>query len=285
MARFVPGFVGAVVALACFACGPERGDETQFWTEPGTGIEMARVDAGAYRIGSPADEPDRQDNEIRHSVRLTRPFYVGTTEVTQAQWVNVMGSNPSHFQPPDFEPCPDCPVEDVNFWQIQEFLNRLSGRSGHRFRLPTEAEWEVACRAGTETAFAVGAELTLKDANFDEDGASPLELGRTSAVASYPPNRLGLFDVHGNVWEWTSDPLCPYATDHLDDGPERSDPRPAKDPPCDSPWKVIRGGSWHFGADSARCALRYTHRPRDKGPSLGFRVVRDVGDISSDSDS
>lgn len=242
------------------------------WVEPWTGIEMTLVKPGLYPMGSPPDETDRQDDETLHPVRRTPPIYVGATEVTQAQWQKVMGSNPSHFQPPDFELCPDCPVEDVNYWQIQEFLDRLSARSGHQFRLPTEAEWEIACRAGTDTAFAFGSELTLKDANFDDDGDSPLELGRTSPVASYRPNRWGLFDLHGNVWEWTSDPLCPYATDDLGGGAERVDPRPD----CDSPWKVIRGGSWHFGADSARCALRYTHRPRDLGPSLGFRVVREI---------
>lgn len=248
---------------------------------------MALVKPGRYSMGSPPDEADRQDDETLHLVRLTRPIYVGTTEVTQAQWQKVMGSNPSHFQPPDFESCPDCPVEDVNYWQVQEFLDLLSSRTGHVFRLPTEAEWEVACRAGTDTAFAFGDRLTLKDANFDDDdlpdgASSRLEFGRTSPVASYRPNRWGLFDLHGNVWEWTSDPLCPYSADGSDQVSERVDPRPAEDPPCGSPWKVIRGGSWHFGADSARCALRYTHRPQDLGPSLGFRVVRE---ISSDSNS
>ena len=257
------------------ACRNDAGSPADTWTEPWTGITMALVASGKYTMGSPPDEIDRQADETRHQVHLTRPYYVAITEVTQSQWQKVMGANPSHFQPPDFAPCPTCPAEDINYWQIQEFLDRLSARSGHRFRLPTEAEWEIACRAGTDTAFAYGEVLTLKDANFDDVGDNRLEFDRTSAVASYRPNRWGLFDLHGNVWEWTSDPLCPYPAD----GSERVDPLPE----CDSPWKVIRGGSWHFGADSARCALRYTHRPRDLGPSLGFRVVRDIGEISSDA--
>ena len=269
--------LGLGFAIRDCAAPPQEKPPAPTWTELWTGIEMALLKPGLYSMGSPPDEMDRQVDETLHPVRLTRPIYVGTTEVTQAQWQTVMGSNPSHFQPPDFEPCPDCPVEDVNYWQVQEFLDLLSSRTGHEFRLPTEAEWEVACRACTDTAFTFGDRLTLKDANFDADdlpdgSVSRLEFGRTSSVASYRPNRWGFFDLHGNVWEWTSDPLCPYPAD----GSERVDPRPANDSPCVSPWKVIRGGSWHFGADSARCALRYTHRPRDLGPSLGFRVVREI---------
>ena len=266
-----------VFAIRDCAAPPRQELPALSWTEHWTGIETALLKPGVYSMGSPQDEPDRQHDETLHPVRLTRPIYVGTTEVTQAQWQTVMGANPSHFQPPDYEPCPDCPVETVNYWQVEEFLERLSSRTGHQFRLPTEAEWEVACRAKSDTAFTFGNRLTLKDANFDEaslpgGGESRLEFGRTSPVATYRPNRWGLFDVHGNVWEWTSDPLCPYARDSLGDVSERVDPRPT----CDSPWKVIRGGSWYFGADSARCALRYTHRPKDLGPGLGFRVVRDL---------
>lgn len=275
------GLLLAVLTLTCTSCAaePDR------WTEPWTGMELALLEAGRFEMGSPMGELGRERREMRHTIRLTRPFYIGTTEVTQAQWRKVMGSNPSHFQPPAFATCPDCPVEQVNYWHVQEFLSRLSARAGFRFRLPTEAEWEFACRAGANTAYAFGDELSLQDANFDgngfggndfDDGARGRELGRTSPVASYRPNRWGLFDFHGNVWEWTSDPLCAYLEEGAEHA-ERADPRPG----CASPWKVIRGGNYLFGADSARCALRYTHRPRDLGPGLGFRVVREVSSVEA----
>jgi sulfatase modifying factor 1 len=115
----------------------------------------------------------------------------------------------------------------------------------------------------------VGAALAEGDANIDprdpEDPDPGERTGSTRPVGSYPPNAWGLYDMHGNVWEWTSDAHCPYAP-----GP-RTDPRPG----CASPLKVIRGGSWRFRADSARCALRYTHAPADRGYSLGFRVARE----------
>ena len=142
---------------------------------------------------------------------------------------------------------------------------------GPGFRLPTEAEWEYACRAGRRTAFGTGAAISSELANFDgrepHPGAEPGPyLGRPAPVGSYPPNDWGLYDMNGNVWEWCEDEHCPY--------PEA----PVTDPvgSCGAVLRVIRGGSWYFGPDSARCALRYTHRPVDDGPSLGFRVVREV---------
>jgi formylglycine-generating enzyme required for sulfatase activity len=157
----------------------------------------------------------------------------------------------------------------VSWFDVQRFLVRLSGLSGHRLRLPTEAEWEYACRAGTSGAFSTGAALSAEQANYD--GRYPLPGGPAGRyrgapvpVRSFAPNALGLYDMHGNVWEWCQDEFCPYPAG------------PAVDPVgrCGATLRVIRGGSWAFDADSARCALRYTHRPQDSGYSLGFRLVR-----------
>lgn len=255
-------------ALALSACAARESPAPTppTWVEPVTGMVFVEVPAGSFEMGSPPGEPLREVGERRHRVALTRPYWIGRTEVTRDEWRRVVGDDPSRFRDRG-----DLPVESVNWFEIEEFLARLETLApGNRFRLPTEAEWERACRAGSATAFAWGDVLEPERANFDGADPSPLApqgpvRGRTTPVASFPPNAWGLFDFHGNVWEWCADQPCPYL-----DGDE-VDPVRA----CGSDLKVIRGGSWHFGADSARCALRYTHRPVDRGPSLGFRVVRE----------
>ena len=230
-------------------------------------MELVLVPAGSFVMGSPPGETGREPIEAAHEVRLSRAFYLGRHEVTQAQWHRLLGTRPSWFGD-----CGDgCPVERVSFHDAQRFVSRLSESSGERFRLPTEAEWEYACRAGGTTPFHTGENLTSDQANYDARGPYPgfpagEFRGRPSPVGSFPPNAWGLHDMHGNVWEWTDDWHCPYP------------PGPATDPRgrCSTELRVIRGGSWAFDANSARCALRYTHRPQDSGFSIGFRVVRDV---------
>jgi formylglycine-generating enzyme required for sulfatase activity len=230
------------------------------WIEPTSGMAFVEIPAGTFVMGSPLDEPGREAQESQHTVTVSRTFWMGAYEVTQSQWTRVMGTNPSHFHSSD-----DLPVEDVTWYDVQHFLERLTASSrGRSFRLPTEAEWEYACRAGTRSPYNIGSSLTRADANISPTPDTPLAArGQTMKVGSFPPNAWGLYDMHGNVWEWTSDERCPY--------PER----PVTDPhaSCGAPVKVIRGGSWYFAADSARCALRYTHRPQDRGFSLGFRAV------------
>ncbi len=237
------------------------------WVEPRTRMEFVRIEPGRFLMGSPGSEPGRGADETQHEVRLTRPFYLGRYEVTQAQWMAVMGDNPSRFA----ECGGDCPVESVSAEMIERFLDRLETASGARLRLPTEAEWEYACRAGTTGPFSTGDTLTAGRA--DIDGRTPYNGARVSGyrgapapVGSYPPNPWGLFDMHGNVWEWCRDRYCPYAAGAV------TDPLGV----CDDERLVIRGGSWYFGPDSARSALRYTHRPIDSGFSLGFRLARDA---------
>ncbi len=250
---------GLLLALAGRAAGPAP-SRPPTWTEPRTGMVFVTIPAGTFVMGSPLREKEREAQEVQHEVTLTRGFSLGAYEVTGGQWRRLMGVNPSHFAARG----DDFPVERVNFPDIQEFLARMNAaQSSRTFRLPTEAEWEYACRAGTTTAFATGDRLASTQASFL---AAPGEGGRgTTRVGSFGPNAWGLHDMHGNVWEWTADEYCPYPV-----GPAR-DPNPR----CGSGLKVIRGGSWYFGADSARCALRYTHPQNELGFSLGFRVAAD----------
>jgi formylglycine-generating enzyme required for sulfatase activity len=226
-------------------------------------MKFLNVSAGEFVMGSPDDESGRELQEHQHRVRLSRSIWLGAFEVTQREWRRITGASPSWFDDGNNLR----PVENVTWFEVQMLLDELGRRSnGNRFRLPTEAEWEFACRAGTTTAYATGAVLTHDAANYatsPEDATAGK--GSTRAVGSYPPNAWGFHDMHGNVWEWTSDEYCPYPDGAV------NDPRPA----CNAPLKVIRGGSFYFGADSARCGLRYTHNPSDRGFSLGFRVVRE----------
>ena len=229
-------------------------------------MEFVLVRAGSFMMGSPEGETGRGGDEAQHRVEITRDFYLGIHEVTQQEWAKVMGANPSHFR----QCGKDCPVESVSWRKAQEFIAKLNAASkGASLRLPTEAEWEYSCRAGTQTPFSTGEDLTTDQANYD--GNYPYK-GRTrgrflekpSPVGTFPPNSWGLYDMHGNVWEWCQDDYCPYREGA------------AKDPvaKCGGLEKVIRGGSWYFNAESARSALRYTHAPADSGFSLGLRLAR-----------
>jgi formylglycine-generating enzyme required for sulfatase activity len=230
-------------------------------------MALVEIAAGTFFMGSPPEEASRGADETRHEVTVTRAFLLGRSEVTQAEWRTIVGTSPSHFA----DCGPRCPVESVNYQEIEEFLKRLNEGGGPlRYRLPTEAEWEYACRAGTMSPFSTGANLTTGQANYN--GTFPYAAfpkggyrGRPTPVGTFPPNAWGLVDMHGNVWEWTSDWYAPYPDGRV------IDPRG----PADGTRKAIRGGSWYFDGNSARCALRYTHAPRDRGFSLGFRVAAD----------
>ena len=202
-------------------------------------MRFVRLPPGTFMMGTPESEPFREPQARQHRVVIANSFYLGAHEVTQRQWIRVMGSNPSHFHG-----CDRCPVERISYRDVEEYVRRLNARSGWPgFRLPTEAEWEYACRAGGTHAYGSRDTIDKRHANYDGT--------RTTPVARCAPNRWGLFDMSGNVWEWTSDDHSPGV-------------------------KVIRGGSWRFGADSARCGLRYTHRPQDRGFSLGVRLAHDA---------
>ena len=235
--------------------------------EPRTGMALAAIHPGTFTMGSPAAQPGRQPDELQRVITITRPFFLGIREVTQAEWSIVMGASPSHFAN-----CSHCPVESVNFYDVDRFLANLNAQSTSlRFRLPSEAEWEFACRAGTSGPGFVEPAPTPDQANIDarsgaKQGAPSSRVrGATAPVGSYPPNRWGLFDMQGNVWEWTNDWYGDYQAN------DRTDPRG----PSTGSRRVIRGGSWFFDRNSARCGLRYSHSPEDSGFSLGFRVAAD----------
>jgi len=265
------------VALAALAgCSGPGTERLPTWTEPVSGIELVRLPAGEFEMGSPPGEPGHEKQERRHRVALTRSFWIGRTEVSQAEWVRVMGVDPS-LDATDLRR----PVENVNVFEVEAFVRRLNALSpGETFRLPTEAEWEYACRAGTTSAYPTGRYISTDEANYD--GHYPLPgqgegefRDATAPVGSFPPNPWGLHDLNGNVWEWTADEHCPYPDDFA--------ASPAVDPVgrCGAALRVIRGGSYLFNADSARCAVRYTHRPIDRGPSLGFRLVREEPPVAA----
>ena len=236
------------------------------WEDPVTRTRFRAVRPARFIMGTPADERLREAQETPHEVVLARGFYIAETEVTQAQWMRVMTGNPSRFG----ECGPACPVETVNWSDVRRFIDRLNQLGTPGFRLPTEAEWEFACRAGGREAF--GARSTLGSADANIDGRFPYgaplgpHRGSPTPAGRFPANAFGLFDMSGNVWEWTQDEHCPYP-----DGPV-TDPVAA----CGSDRYVIRGGSWAFDGGSARCGLRFTHRPQDKGHSLGLRLAHDL---------
>jgi len=235
------------------------------WMERYSGIRFVLLGPGTFRMGTPDDEPQRETQEVQHQVTLGS-FYLAQYEVTQAEWQRVMGTNPSQFKDCGAR----CPVESVNWFEVQQFIRQLNSKGQPGFRLPTEAEWEYACRAGGEQPFGHRASLAPADANINGDfpyqAAKRPSPGRTVTVGSYRPNAWGLFDMSGNVWEWTEDWSCPYPTSPQNNPVGR----------CGSATHIIRGGSWLFDGASARCGLRYTHRPEDRGYSLGVRLAHDA---------
>jgi len=186
-------------------------------------------------------------------------------EVTQAQWKAVMGSTPSNT---NYGIGDNYPVNNVSWDDIQTFIQKLNAQTGQTYRLPTEAEWEYACRAGTTTPFNTGNNLTTSQANYDGDypynGNPKGEYrGKSTPVGSFAPNAWGLYDMHGNVWEWCSDWYGTY--------PSGSQTNPTG--AATGSLRVNRGGSWYIYAQSCRSAYRYNNTPDYRYISLGFRLV------------
>ena len=237
----------------------------QKWTDPTTGMKFVKVPEGCFQMGSPSTEKKRSSNETQHKVCLDE-FWLGKYEVTQGQWEAVMGSNPSNFKKGDKHP-----VEQVSWDDAQEFLKKLSVRSSSTFRLPTEAEWEYSCRAGTKTPFSFGNTISA-DTETNYDGNYPYRGGSkgkyrqsTTPVGSFPANAWGLHDMHGNVWEWAQDI---YAGDAYSKHRRKN---PIYEASGSS--RVNRGGSWDSYAGFLRCAYRYRDTPDVSHYSLGFRAV------------
>ena len=222
------------------------------------------IPPGTFLMGSPEDEPERDNDEMLHQVTLTRGFWLGETTVTQELWTAVMGENPSGF------PGKERPVEQVSWQDCQEFFRRLQGLAetgGVTFNLPTEAQWEYACRAGTTTPFSFGDNITPEQVNYDGD--FPYNNGKkgeyreeTVPVKSLPCNDWGLYEMHGNVWEWCADRYGEYPEGPLED-PARADEAGAR---------VLRGGSWFLSGRFCRSACRLRLVPGNRFHSIGFRL-------------
>jgi formylglycine-generating enzyme required for sulfatase activity len=249
----------AVVSLTAFtgcpAAGPAPG-ETQIFD----GIEFVWIPAGSFTMGSPADEVGRNPDETQHKVILSRGFWLGKYEVTQAQWTAVMGSNPSLFQ------SPDKPVEKVSWEDARYFITALNvGKAsiGGPYRLPTESEWEYAYRAGTTARFYWGDDPTETDID-DYAWYNFSSSSQTHDAGEKLPNAWGLYDIAGNVYEWCQDRYGAYPTGPVTDpqGADFEDDR------------VLRGGSWSNGSGLSRAAYRRADTPVTANEAYGFRLAR-----------
>ena len=285
------------VLSPCLLCFCQEGEKTAEGVgsaslENSIGMKLVPIKAGEFLMGS-KNEFGRWAHEHQHKVRLSGPFHIGAFEVTQGEYAKVMGSNPSHFSAAgagkekvkEFD-AGKLPVDSVSWEEAVEFCRKLSElpaekEAGRVYRLPTEAQWEYACRAGTSTPFHYGEQLSSKMANFDGNtpylkreevikGVDPATIAgpylkRTVPVGSYEPNAWGLYDMHGNVWEWCSDWFSPV---YYRKSPEADPPGPEK-----GSRKVSRGGGWYYFAAGCRSASRYEREPGRKRNTEGFRVV------------
>jgi formylglycine-generating enzyme required for sulfatase activity len=245
----------------------------QFYQEDlggGVKLEMVAVPGGRFQMGSPSGESGRIDSETQHWVRVS-DFWIGRYEVTQGQWKAVMGNLPPNMVGLGSEFIGDyLPLVRVSWEEAQEFIRKLNARlSKANYRLPREAEWEFAARAGKTTPFGFGETITPELENYwwgDPYGNAPKKAdpGHPVKVGSYAPNPLGLFDMHGNVWEWCEDRYGPYPS------AEATDPAG----PGSGSLRVFRGGSWAVYAVGCRSANRGGSSPRYSGNDHGFRLLR-----------
>ena len=246
----VLGLVGALTVMAQ-EVKPGKVDVVDLGKD--VKLEMILIPAGKFVMGSPASEKGHRINETQHEVTITKPFYMGKYEVTQEQWFEIMGENPSR------EKGRMLPVTNVSWNDCQDFIKKLNDKTSGGYRLPTEAEWEYACRGETTTAYFFGNEITPKDANF---GGS--NLGKAVPVASKKANAYGLHDMHGNIWEWCGNWYGAYpegkATDPI--GVEVGDKR------------VVRGGSFYDAESDARSSNRYAVGSSTRNGYIGLRLVR-----------
>lgn len=221
----------------------------------GVSFEMVRVEGGTFRMGATSEQKDEVWDKEKpvHSVTLSS-YYIGKTEVTQALWQAVMGSNPSYFKGSDL------PVESVSWDDCQEFIQKLNSLTGHNFRLLTEAEWEFACRGGNNSCGYKysGSNKLGSVAWYNGNSGS-----KTHPVGTKAPNELGIFDMSGNVWEWCSDWYANYTSYSQTDptGPQSGSNR------------VGRGGGWQYLACFCRSSYRYGYGPADRYIFLGLRLA------------
>ena len=280
-------FLQAILVMSVFLpCTLAEDKQDHGVIENSVGMRMVMIPPGKFDMGAPVTEVgSRIDEQPVHTVEITTPFYLGVYEVTQAAYEKVVGVNPSYFSRTgagqlkvEKLDVARLPVEQVSWEDCMAFCEKLSAlpeekAAGRVYRLPTEAEWQYSCRAGSTGPFSTGASLGGNDANFNGNfpyGDAPrgVFLGRTSTVGSYKPNTFGLYDMHGNVAELTADR---YGRHYYKDSPS-ADP---KGPEAGND-RVVLGGSW--GTDAARCrsAFRRSNATSGKAYYFGFRVACDV---------
>jgi formylglycine-generating enzyme required for sulfatase activity len=269
----------------------------------GANLDMVAISGGAFTMGSPAYEPQRRPNEGRQHTVTLNPFFMGDSPITQAQWAEVVTAHPGKFAH-GLEPFPshfkggELPVESISWNQADEFCRRLAELTGRDYRLPTEAEWEYACRAGSAGPFQFGPTITPDLANYcgtggavcgesgGESVASDVYDGvtygsgaydqgppgkfraTTTAAKTFPPNRFGLYDMHGNVWEYCLDNVSPNYADAPADGGAYLSGAPGGD-------RILRGGSWSHNPAICRSAFRDSIAPENPGwqGRIGLRVA------------
>ncbi|MEI6232525.1 MAG: formylglycine-generating enzyme family protein [Planctomycetota bacterium] len=235
----------------------------------GAKLDLVLIPAGKFEMGTPDTEPGHKKNETRHSVTISKPFYMGKTEVTQQQYDAIMAETPSKVKGLTL------PVDRVTWEDASKFCEKLSELAGKPVQLPTEAQWEYACRAGTTTAYHSGDTLPPADANVSADpktvGSDKPELReKTLPVGSFKPNAFGVYDMHGNVWEWCRDwyeENNAVATTPIQDpeGPAKS----SEDPPV----RVLRGGSFYSLPLEVRSGCRDSMAPGYRSARGGFRII------------
>ncbi|MDQ1252319.1 MAG: hypothetical protein QG646_1440 [Euryarchaeota archaeon] len=237
----------------------EEIDSPKIFTSSSTGMEFVLIPAGKFMMGSPSEEKDRYDDEVpAHEVTIKNTFYLGKYPVTQKQWEKVMGSNPSRFKGDNL------PVEQVSWDDVQKFIKKLAKMEGtDKYRLPSEAEWEYACRARITTRFCFGDnESELGNYGwYDKNSGST-----THPVGQKQPNPFGLYDMHGNVLEWVQDRWHDNYEGSPSDGSAWED--------VNSSDCVVRGGGWDISAWSCRSAVRFRRAPVFRRINLGFRLLR-----------
>ncbi|MHC6204686.1 formylglycine-generating enzyme family protein [Breznakiellaceae bacterium SP9] len=250
--------------------GGETGTPGGGTVTPVVEIDMVSITGGSFMMGSPENEPGRYNDEVQHRVTITKPFYMSKTEVTQKDYQALMGSNPSYFKGDNL------PVESVSWYDAAAFCNALSihegltpaytingtsvtwNQSANGYRLPTEAEWEYACRAGTTTPYSSGSSVDNAGWYYSNSGS------KTHPVGTKQANAWGLYDMHGNVYEWCWDWYSAYSSG------DQTDPSGA----ASGSYRVLRGGSWCNSAQILRSAYRDFNTPTGSNGISGFRLVR-----------
>jgi len=265
--EMLAGSAAAVLGSTILPELPAAKDQAQSKPKPkaarkvtnSVGMTLVSVPPGKFIMGSARREKGRHDDETEHPVTITKGFYIAVTEVTQAQWQAVMGFNPSKTKGDKL------PVHGISWPQAVEFCKKLSAKERKGYRLPTEAQWEYACRAGAKAAFAGGGDPDKMAWHMDSSGE------RVHQVATLAPNAWGIYDMHGNAMEWTADW---YGGPHGKKA--ATDPKGAKRGDA----RVARGGSWLHFARACRSAARVGVRPTWAPEHMGFRVVMEPRDAA-----